>query len=59
MKTNQNIENLLTDALELHQYINWQTPGLTPEVNIKLIEARADILRSIKKLEQIIELIGT
>lgn len=53
--------NLIQDLLIAAQYLydkrGWQTHGINDStVNIKLIEARADILRSINKLQQSIEM---
>ena len=51
------IQDLLIAAVHLYKKHDWQTHGLNPEISIKLIEARADLLRSIRKLEQITKLI--
>ena len=51
------VQDLLIAAQYLYAKHEWQTHGINDStVNIKLIEARADILRSINKLQQSIEM---
>lgn len=52
------VQDLLIATQYLYNKHEWQTHGSNdPTVNIKLIEAKADILRSINKLQQSIEML--
>lgn len=50
------VHNLLLAAQHLHAKPEWRTHGSgDPKVNIKLVEARANIARAIDKLQEIME----
>ena len=50
------VHNLLMATQHLHAKPEWRTHGSgDPKINIKLIEARANIIRAINKLQEIME----